>query len=139
MTKILVDFAIEKADEDKSWDISYDFNAIAKLWIDENQIPFLNTIKNKSLDDFKTLKNYVNVQIQKVEADIVSIAQNSLEMIVNHGLQFQDFSSSYLPKYFEKLVDKNWNVSFGLKWQTDLLEGAALYPKRVSSDVAESY
>ena len=136
LTKILIDFAIEKADEDKSWDISYDFNAIAKLWIDENQIPFLNTIKNKSLDDFKTLKNYVNDQIQKAEADIVSIAQNTLEFIVNHGLQFQDFSSSYLPKYFEKLVDKNWSVSFGLKWQNDLLEGAALYPKRVSLDVA---
>lgn len=137
LTKILVDFAIEKADEDKSWDISYDFNAIAKLWIDENQIPFLNTIKNKSLDDFKTLKYHIVKQIKTIETNINSIAQNTLELIVNHGLQFQDFSSGYLPAYFEKLVNGNLNVVYGLKWQTELLDGTALYPKRVSSDVAE--
>lgn len=136
LTKILVDFAIEKADEDKSWDISYDFNAIAKLWIDENQIPFLNTIKNKSLIDFKNLKSHIVNQIKSIETDITLTAQNTLELIVNHGLQFQDFSSGYLPAYFEKLVNGNLNVVYGLKWQTDLLEGAALYPKRVSSDVA---
>ena len=33
LTKILVDFAIEKADDDKSWDVSRDFNSIAKLLI----------------------------------------------------------------------------------------------------------
>ncbi|HEX9827327.1 MAG TPA: UvrD-helicase domain-containing protein [Flavobacteriaceae bacterium] len=137
LTKVLVDFAIEKADEDKSWDIAYDFNAIAKLWIDENQIPFLETLKDKSLEDFKTLKNQVAKQIKTIETDVVSIAQNTLELIMDHGLQFEDFSSGYLPKYFEKLIHANLDVGFGLKWQTDLIEGTALYPKRVPLDVAE--
>lgn len=136
LTKVLVDFAIEKADEDKSWDISYDFNAIAKLWIDENQIPYLKTIKNKSLDDFKTLKSFVLKQLNDLEGDIVSVAQNTLELIVNHGLQFEDFSGGYLPKHFEKLINNNFDVSFGLKWQTDLLGDLSLYPKRVPSSIA---
>ena len=136
LTKVLVDFAIEKADEDKSWDITYDFNAIAKLWIDENQIPYLKTIKDKSLDDFKKLKNYVVNQLENLESDIVLVAQNILELIVNLGLQFEDFSNGYLPKHFEKLVNKNFDVNFSLKWQSDLLEGSSLYPKRVSSGTA---
>ena len=41
LTKTLVDFAIEKADEDKSWDISLDFYKIAKLLLNENDKPFL--------------------------------------------------------------------------------------------------
>ncbi len=136
LTKVLVDFAIEKADEDKSWDIAYDFNAIAKLWVDENQISFLQTIKAKSLDDFKALKNQIIKQIKTIESEVISTAQNTLELIVNHGLQFEDFSSSYLPKYFEKLNYGNLDVGFGLKWQSDLIEGSTLYPKRVSSDIA---
>lgn len=136
LTKVLVDFAIEKADEDKSWDIAYDFNNIAKLWIDENQIPYLKTIKDKSLDDFKRLKIHIEKQLNKLENDVVLIAQDTLELIVNHGLQFEDFSSSYLPKHFEKLVNNNLEVSFGLKWQNDLLEGSPLYPKRLTSGTA---
>ena len=56
LTKILVDFAIEKADDDKSWDVAFDFNKIAKLLVNENDIPFIETLKDKTLDDFKTLK-----------------------------------------------------------------------------------
>jgi ATP-dependent exoDNAse (exonuclease V) beta subunit len=85
LTKVLVDFAIEKADDDRSWDIAYDFNAIAKLWIDENQIPFLETIKDKSLDDFKSLKTQVVKRIRVLEIGITELAQNTLELIVNHG------------------------------------------------------
>ncbi|MGM5469066.1 UvrD-helicase domain-containing protein [Flavobacteriaceae bacterium LMO-SS05] len=136
LTKVLVDFAIEKADEDKSWDIAYDFNAIAKLWIDENQIPFLETIKSKSIDDFKILKNQLVKQIKAIENEIVLTAQNTLELIVNHGLQFEDFSSGYLPKYFEKLIHRNLDLTFNLKWQNDLIEAAPLYPKRVTPDTA---
>src|SRR5690606_20469930 len=44
LTKILVDFAIEKADEDKSWDVAYDFNEIAKLLINENDMAFIESL-----------------------------------------------------------------------------------------------
>jgi len=136
LTKILVDFAIEKADDDKSWDISYDFNTIAKLLIDENEITFIETLKDKSLDDFAALKKHVAQQLNINENNIASIGQKALELIVNLGLQFEDFSNSYLPKHFQKLVDRNLDVNFNLKWQSDLTEGATLYPKRVSKDVA---
>ena len=136
LTKVLVDFATEKADEDKSWDITYDFNKIAKLLIDENEIPFIETIKDKSLEDFLMLKNQVAKQIKTEENEIVSLAQIALETIVNNGLQFEDFTGQYLPKYFKKLVDGDLNVSFGTKWQIDLIEGVSLYPKRVPSETA---
>ncbi len=137
LTKVLVDFAIEKADEDKSWDIAYDFNTIAKILTSENEIPFIDTIKGKTLDDFKTLKNQIAKQIKIKEDRIVSLAQKALETISNNGLQSADFSYGYLPKYFQNLVNGDLNVSFGLKWQTDLMEGASLYPKRLSADTVK--
>jgi len=136
LTKVLVDFAIEKTDEDKSWDITYDFNATAKLLTNENEIPFIQTLKGKSLEDFKTLKSQVVMRIKSLEMDVADIAQKTLELIVNLGLQFEDFSNSYLPKYFQKLIDGNLDVNFNLKWQLDLTGEGVLYPKRVSEDVA---
>ncbi|MGJ8591580.1 MAG: UvrD-helicase domain-containing protein [Aquaticitalea sp.] len=138
LTKILVDFAIEKADDDKSWDVSYDFNNIAKLLISENDIPFIEALKGKTLQDFKNLKSQLSKSIILLDASIIQKSEETLEMIVNLGLQFDDFSSSYLPKYFQKLLDGNYDVNFGLKWQQDLEGGNTLYPKRVTSETSSA-
>jgi ATP-dependent exoDNAse (exonuclease V) beta subunit len=134
LTKILVDFAIEKADDDKSWDVSFDFNQIAQLLINENDIPFIESLKDKTLDDFKALKTQLITQISTLEKDISGKGQQVLTLIENNGLQFNDFSSSHLPKHFLKLSQGNFDVNCdNLKWQNDLLEGNALYPKRLDA------
>ena len=70
LTKILVDFAIKKTDNDKSWDISYDFNTIAQLLIKENDISYLNELKDKSLSDFKALEANLQGQLKNAACKI---------------------------------------------------------------------
>ena len=135
LTKVLIDFAIEKADDDKSWDVSYDFYKISKLLINENDIPFIDTLKSKTLDDFKAFKKQLKISIKDSEKNIIEIAQNTLTLIEEAGLEFNDFSGSYLPKHFQKLADINFSINFTSKWQEDL-ENKTLYPKRVTEDIA---
>ena len=135
LTKVLIDFAIEKADDDKSWDISYDFNKIAKLLISENDIPFLQTLKDKTLENFSKLKTQLKKDISETEGKIVKEAQDTLSLIEECGLQFDDFSGQYLPKHFLKLAKKNFAVGFEAKWQDDI-ENKILFPKRVPPEIA---
>ena len=135
LTKILVDFAIEKADDDKSWDIAFDFNKIAKLLVNENDMPYVNSLEEKTLNDFKLLKSQLKKEISELENSIVDNAITILELIEESGLEFKDFSSSFLPKHFEKLANRNFTVSFGTKWQEDI-ETKTLYPKRVTDTIA---
>jgi ATP-dependent exoDNAse (exonuclease V) beta subunit len=137
LTKTLIDFAIEKADDDKSWDISLDFYKIAKLLISENDIPFIETLKDKSLESFKTLKLILIEKIKSTEVLIIKEAQGVLTLIEECGLEFSDFSSSYLPKHFKNLSKKKFGVNFEAKWQEGL-ESKILYPKRVTDDVAST-
>ena len=136
LTKILVDFAIEKADDDKSWDVSFDFNKIAKLLVNENDMPFIETLKHKTLSDFKGLKANLKKDIVSFEKQIIEEAQSVLTLIEEAGLEFGDFSRGSLPKHFQNLVNKKFDVNFDLNWQIDLLENNPLYPKKVSDDVA---
>lgn len=136
LTKVLVDFAIEKADDDKSWDVSYDFNKIAKLLVSENDIPFIEALKNKSIDNFRALKAQLKTQINQTEKHIVVVAKGVLALIEECGLEFNDFSSNYLPKHFNNLANNNHDLNFDAKWQTDLIENNPLYPKRVSQNIA---
>jgi ATP-dependent exoDNAse (exonuclease V) beta subunit len=137
LTKLLVEFAIEKTDDDKSWDVAYDFNKIAKLLVNENDIPYLETLKDKTLDDFDVLKKLLKNELGTTESLIKDVSQKVLTLIEEAGLQFDDFSSSYLPKYFFNLNQLKLNTNFDLSWQNKLIEGEALYPKRVLPEVAE--
>ncbi len=135
LTKILVDFAIEKADDDKSWDIALDFNKIAKTLVNENHIPFLEALKHKTIEDFKELKTHLLKEINSIEYSITSAADQILELIESPGILFEDFSGGYLPKHFRKLSNSNFNINFGAKWQENL-ETKTLYPKKVTSEIA---
>ncbi|WP_303316772.1 UvrD-helicase domain-containing protein [Flavivirga abyssicola] len=135
LTKVLIDFAIEKADDDKSWDVSFDFNKIAKLLVNENDIPFIETLKDKTLDDFKTLKAQLKKDLSSLENNIIQKAQSILALIEEAGLEFNDFSGSYLPKHFKNLTNKKFDLNFGAKWQEDI-ETKTLYPKRVTDTIA---
>ncbi len=135
LTEILIDFAFEKADEDKSWDISLDFYNIAKLLINENDLPFIEALKGKSLDDFKALKSGLKEKITALETTIVEASNNVLALISECGLEHNDFSGSYLPKYFINLADKKFNISLDAKWQENL-DAKTIYPKRVTQEIA---
>ncbi|GAA3593377.1 UvrD-helicase domain-containing protein [Flavivirga amylovorans] len=135
LTKVLIDFAIEKADDDKSWDVSFDFNKIAKLLVNENDIPFIETLKDKTLGDFKILKSQLKKELAFLENNMTQKAQNILTLIEEAGLEFNDFSGSYLPKHFKNLASKKLDLNFEAKWQEDI-ETKTLYPKRVTDTIA---
>lgn len=138
LTKTLVDFAIEKADDDKSWDITYDFNKISKLLVSENDLPFINQLKDKTLEDFTNLKVNLNKAINTIESAIVEKAETVLKLINEAGLQFDDFNRKSLPNHFLNLKEKKFYIKFEAKWQTDLVDGERLYPTRVNDDVART-
>ena len=131
LTKILVDFAIEKADEDKSWDVAFDFNQIAQLLTNENDIPFIESLKDKTLEDFKNLKKQLQQDVKNLEIYVVEKAQAALNLINESGLEASDFTRKSLPNYFTKLTEKSFDLKFDNKWQLEI-EDAKLYPSRIS-------
>ena len=127
LTQILVDFAIEKADDDKSWDISYDFIKIAKLLTNENDIPFIETLEDKTLDDFKALKKQLKKEIIASETLTVQLAEDTLDLIADNGLEFTDFSRGTLPNHFKKVKDLNLEGLYNNQLETNLSERKSIY------------
>ncbi|MGY0391108.1 UvrD-helicase domain-containing protein [Bizionia sp. KMM 8389] len=138
LTKTLVDFAIEKADDDKSWDVSRDFYAISKLLINENDRPFIALLQDKTLDDFKTLKSTLTKELKKTKNLCIESATETLRLIENNGLEFENFSRKSLPNYFKKISESDFGPKIeDAKWVTDLLEGNTIYPKsKTDADTA---
>ena len=135
LTKVLVDFAIEKADDDKSWNIALDLAKTAKLLTKETEAPFLQDLAQHSLLDFQTLKISLTKKIAEAEIQTISVATQVLELITSSGVEFSDFSRGSLPKHFNALISKKFDLSFSAQWQKSI-ETTALYNQKTPAGVA---
>ena len=136
LTDILVQFAIEKADDDRSWDVSYDLNEMAQILIRENDFPFLKGLEDKSIHDFKNLKKLLEEKIVAAKNKVVSLANAVLKQIESHGLEPTDFSRSTLPNHFLKIKEGETDIVklYGNQLETNLKSNSSLYTTKQTSE-----
>ncbi|TNJ47175.1 UvrD-helicase domain-containing protein [Tamlana fucoidanivorans] len=138
LTKTLVDFAIEKADDDKSFDLSFDFNKIAKLLVNENDISYIEALKDKSLQDFAQLKQQIGSEISETETIIITEAKNILNTISQSGLEDVHFSRKTLPNHFKKLTQLEFKNIYSNKLEENISERKNIYNKTLAPDLAQT-
>ena len=136
LTKLLIDFALHKADDDKSWDIALDLYKVSRLLLNENEVEHVSKLKDKSLDDFDKLKVILEEKLTHAKNEIVSQSKAILNDFDANGITERDIKSVVV--YFSKLANEDFSVKYGSVWQTKLINGDTLYPKRVSGVVADS-
>ena len=132
LTRILVNFALSKTDEDKSWDIHRDLFEISKLLIQETNQPFLDLLKNKEYKDFRELSRLVEIKQKEAEEKVLSIAESFFQLLKRNDVEEKDFSRGACPSFFRKLQRKDFAATFGAKWQEGL-ETLPLYPTRLEA------
>lgn len=109
LTAILVAFALEKIDDDKSWDIGIDLNKIGKLLFNETNTPHLKKMESKAIDAFLELQDGIQKQIKAREAEIKSISADAIDLIHDSGLQASDFPRATLPNHFKKIREGSFD------------------------------
>jgi ATP-dependent exoDNAse (exonuclease V) beta subunit len=109
LTKVLIDFALEKIKDSKSWDVAYDLTKMGKLLFEENQSVHLELLKNKSPQDFLILKNLIHKKVEVLANEARDLAKQALDAISQSGLDFEVFSRKTLPNHFTKISDLEFN------------------------------
>lgn len=135
VTNIILDFALQKTDDDKSWDVSRDIAQVSKLLFLETEADEVSLLKAKSLEDFLEFKKQLLLKKNLFDSNLKSAALTALQTFEENGLERTDFSGGYLWDYFTKLAEGKTNVTFGAAWQNTMAD-KPIYPKRVSSTVA---
>ncbi|MGB5498476.1 MAG: UvrD-helicase domain-containing protein [Maribacter sp.] len=134
MTKVLMDFALEKINEDKSWDVSFDLNKIGKLLFNETNAEHLKLIQDKDLTDFKELKKVITEHIEGYKHELVENASKALRLIQDNGLVTSDFKSGFFPKFMMKIESGDIGLDFDAGWKRNF-ETEPLYTKSCPEDI----
>ncbi len=133
LTQLLIDFAMQKTDDDKSWDISLDLYKISKILLNEGEIKHINLLKDKTLADFSVLNKRILKKIEVTAQKIIEIAKKRITVFEENEITENHINSVY--NYFLKYSKNDFSSKYDLVWQMKLLENQTIYPKRVSKDI----
>ena len=131
LTRILVDFTLSKADDDKSWDISRDLFSISKLLINENHQKAIQILKDRKPENFEEFSKKLISDIKLTEKNLKNSADYFFELIASNGIDEADFTRGSIPAHFRKLQSGNGSLNFNTKWAENI-EDLPLYPKKLS-------
>lgn len=138
LTDVLIAFSLHKIEDDKSWDISHELNAIAKILLNEEDQEPLQNLRSKSLEDFKVLERNLRNEQNKIRELFSENGQAGLDLIAESGLEYKNFSRSTLPKHFEKFTKlqevKYDNLSFEGAFHENISRGE-FYTKTATQNV----
>lgn len=104
LTQVLLEFSLQKAEEDKSWDVSHELLEIGALLTKENHAQELEMLKDYTLDNFNTLRNKLKGIIKNLEEKAKFMAQDILNHISNENIDLTSFTGQYFPKHIQKII-----------------------------------
>lgn len=134
LTKVLIAFALEKANEDKSWDITRDiFEMSQELLFKEKHEVALAVLAQKKISDFSSLQSILKKKIATAEEKLKETAEKVLGLITENGLEFTDFRSSWFPKFMMDVTILKSTINFDAAWKQDFAN-TVLYTKTVAVD-----
>ncbi|RIV34867.1 ATP-dependent helicase [Flagellimonas lutimaris] len=105
LTEVLIAFSLEKIDDDKSWNITYDLIEIGKLLFQENHAEHINPLREKSISDFQDIQKRMASESKAIEEKVKQLAEIVLQEMQNQGFDFADFPRQTLPNHFKKMID----------------------------------
>lgn len=109
LTKLLVDFTMEKTDDDKSWDITREIMDTGRLLLNENNRTEITHFQDKSIAEFVAIKKKIQGTVKNLEAECVDFASQILEQISSNGIDEKSFSGSYFPKHLYSIKENRYN------------------------------
>lgn len=109
LTNLLVDFTMQKTDEDKSWDISREIMDTGRLILDENNREEIKHFNTKTISEFVEIKNKLSALSKEIEDETVEMANLAMRLINEKGIDVKSFSGGYLPKHIESIQNRKFN------------------------------
>lgn len=112
LTNLLVNYSIQKLEDDKAWDISNELKKFAKIILNENDAKNLKLIESVSMEDFKKINAQLHKENIVIEKRLLEIGNKGLEVINGLGIEENDFYRSQIPKHFSVLSTNPKSAKF---------------------------
>ncbi len=126
LTRVLLRFVTAKADQDKSWDVAYDLNKIAKLIYNENHHDPLQEIAHKTREDFQALEKILMCNKENLSQQLIINTQKLKERLNSFKISPSSYAHGELPKQIDKVLKADWSNLPGSRLTSQIEKGTVL-------------
>lgn len=109
LTKLLIDFTMEKTDDDKSWDVSREILETGRLVLNENNRNEISHFQDTSIEEFVIIKKKMQALCKELESENENFAVDALALIDKNGIDLKSFSRGTFPNHLESIRDGKFN------------------------------
>lgn len=109
LTKLLIDFTMEKTDDDKSWDISREILETGRLVLNENNRNEITHFQDKSIDEFLAIKVKLTQACKDLEKQTIVFAEEALTLIDKNEIDVKSFSRGTFPNHINSIQQGKFN------------------------------
>ena len=99
LTKLLVDFTMQKTDDDKSWDISNEIFEVGKLIHNENNHSEIALLKDKTIEEFVEIKTKIQSINTALKAETILLVQKIVNLLQQNKIENSSFAYERFPKH----------------------------------------
>ena len=111
LTKLLIDFSLDKTDNDKSWDVSRELMEIGRLLLNENNRTELELFHQATIPDFIEIRKKLQAEIKELKSETKNLAEAILIEIENKGIDLKSFSRGTFPNHIKSIIDEKYNFA----------------------------
>lgn len=109
LTRLLIDFTMEKTDDDKSWDISREILDTGRLVLNENNRNEILHFQDKTITEFIEIKSKMQSLCKDLEGCNEDFAIKAIELIDRNGIDPKSFSRGTFPNHLESIRSGKFN------------------------------
>ena len=100
LTEVLIAYSLDKADDDKSWDISKDLKEFSRILLNENNFSHLQNLKNNNVEDYSKFKKELKRKVIELKSELQETGKQGIRIIEGSGLEYNDFYRSMFSNHF---------------------------------------
>ena len=109
LTNLLVDFTMEKTDDDKSWDISREILETGKLVLNENNRNEITHFQDKSITEFLEIKKKLAAVCEELEKETITFGNEAAALLEQKGIDPKSFSRGTFPNHIASIQAGKFN------------------------------
>ena len=103
ISKYLLDFSLQKINNDKNWDVEIDLKEFVHLLFNENDRIPLNYIKKRNTKILEADKILLSKLLKNEKLKVLKNAREALNFLESLDLKANDFTQKRVHKYFENI------------------------------------
>ena len=111
ITKLLIDYSNQKADDDKNWDVTRELFEASRLLTKETHAKEIETIQEKSINDFEVFKGFLENKTAQKKQEAKEVAASVLLLLKDKGVDNASFSRKTYPNFLLKVLNDDCDIT----------------------------